>query len=278
MRLRRRCGNASRSSQRMRWHTTCWAPYSPTPAASTRRPAATSGRSRSIPGFSGSWYDYARCRKLTDADRPTIARMEKTLAQPELNLTQRVRIHLAIGKAYDDLADHATAIRHYDQADTVRARIPPFDRPRFTARVNAKIARFTPELFAQPASVGLDDATPVLIVGMPRSGTTLAEQILSSHPAWPPVARCISGTAAARCSSRRALRHRTGVDSGVGGRVSPLDQGAGARGRDPHHRQDAIQLRLGGADPSGVPAGLSFIASAGRSTPRFRSTRRIFRR
>ena len=67
-------------------------------------------------GFSGSWYDFARCRTLSDADRPTIARMEQALAQPNLKDTQRVRIYLAIGKAYDDLADHATAIRQDDQA------------------------------------------------------------------------------------------------------------------------------------------------------------------
>ncbi len=133
-------------------------------------------------GFSGSWYDFARCRTLSDADRPTIARMEQALAQPNLKDTQRVRIHLAIGKAYDDLADHATAIRQYDQADTVRARVLSFDRTRFAARVSAQIARFTPELFAQLPRYGSGDATPVLIVGMPRSGTTLVEQIVSCHP------------------------------------------------------------------------------------------------
>ena len=132
--------------------------------------------------FSGSWYDFSRCRTHTDVDRPTIARMETALARSNLSNPQRIKVHLAIGKAYDDLADRATAMRHYDQADTVRAGILSFDRTRFAARVGALIERFSPELFAQRPRIDLDDPTPVMIVGMPRSGTTLVEQIVSCHP------------------------------------------------------------------------------------------------
>src|SRR6202035_1355876 len=57
-----------------------------------------------------------------------------------------------------------------------------FDSAAFDAEVNRLIERCTPDLIARAPELGTGDATPVLIIGMPRSGTTLVEQIVSSHP------------------------------------------------------------------------------------------------
>jgi Sulfotransferase family len=74
------------------------------------------------------------------------------------------------------------AMQHFDAADDVRRASAPFDSAAFSVEIDRMIARCTPELIARAPELGNQDATPVLIVGMPRSGTTLVEQIVSMHP------------------------------------------------------------------------------------------------
>jgi hypothetical protein len=104
------------------------------------------------------------------------------LITPGLEPEQRLRVHLAIGKAAEDLGDYALAMQHFDAADGVRRGSAPFDSAAFSIEIDRLIARCTPELIARAAELGSRDATPVLIIGMPRSGTTLVEQIVSMHP------------------------------------------------------------------------------------------------
>jgi tetratricopeptide (TPR) repeat protein len=134
------------------------------------------------PLMAGTYYDLVRCRPLTAADDGLLARMEAALATPGLDVAQRLRVHLALGKAADDLGDYALAMHHFDAADAVRRGSTSFDSAAFDTQIDRLIARFTPDLIAQAAELGSGDATPVLIVGMPRSGTALVEQIVSSHP------------------------------------------------------------------------------------------------
>jgi tetratricopeptide (TPR) repeat protein len=134
------------------------------------------------PLLAGSYYDLVRCRKITSAESALIDRMEGALATPGLDLAQRQRVHLAIGKAADDLGDYERAMRHFDAADQIRSGQTPFDSAMFDAEIDRLIARCTPELMATAPALGNKDAAPILIIGMPRSGTTLVEQILSSHP------------------------------------------------------------------------------------------------
>jgi tetratricopeptide (TPR) repeat protein len=135
------------------------------------------------PLLAGSYYDLVRCRPVTPADDGLLAQMEAALATPGLDSGQRQRVHLALGKAADDLGDAATAMRHFDAADQLRAGSRTFDAPAFDDEVGRIIARCTAEAMTQASTAcGNADATPILIVGMPRSGTTLVEQIVSSHP------------------------------------------------------------------------------------------------
>ncbi len=132
------------------------------------------------PLMAGSYYDMVRCRRLTQADAPLRARMRAALQIPGLEPEQVLRLHLALGKAADDLAEYGEAMRHFDAAAELRRRCSPFDVAAFAAQVDRLIALFTPEVFARGGS--RETPAPVLILGMPRSGTTLLEQILSSHP------------------------------------------------------------------------------------------------
>ena len=134
------------------------------------------------PLLAGSYYDLVRCRRVTSDDDGLLQRMEAALATPGLEAAQRLRLHLAIGKAADDLGDYALAMQHFDAADAVRRGSASFDSAAFSIEIDRLIARCTPELIARAPELGSCDATPVLIIGMPRSGTTLVEQIVSMHP------------------------------------------------------------------------------------------------
>jgi len=134
------------------------------------------------PLLAGSYYDLVRCRPVTSDDDGLLRQMEAALATPGLEAAQRLRLYLAIGKAAEDLGDYALAMQHFDAADAVRRGFASFDSAAFSIEIDRLIARCTPELIAQAPELGSCDATPVLIIGMPRSGTTLVEQIVSMHP------------------------------------------------------------------------------------------------
>jgi tetratricopeptide (TPR) repeat protein/LPS sulfotransferase NodH len=134
------------------------------------------------PMLAGSYYELVRCRPVTSKDDGLLQGMEAALAMPGLEAAQRLRLHLAIGKAADDLGDYALAMRHFDAADDVRRGFVSFDSAAFSVEIDRLIARCTPEWIARASALGSSDVTPVLIIGMPRSGTTLVEQIVSMHP------------------------------------------------------------------------------------------------
>jgi tetratricopeptide (TPR) repeat protein len=134
------------------------------------------------PLLAGSYYDLVRCRRVTSHDDGLLPGMQAALATPGLEPGQRLRVHLAIGKAAEDLGDYGLAMQHFDAADLVRRGPAPFDSAAFSRLIDRLIARCTPEFIAGAAELDSCDRTPVLIIGMPRSGTTLVEQIVSMHP------------------------------------------------------------------------------------------------
>jgi tetratricopeptide (TPR) repeat protein len=134
------------------------------------------------PILAGSYYELVRCRTVTTNDDGLLRIMQAALSTPGLEAGQRQRVHLAIGKAAEDLGDYGLAMQHFDAADAVRRSCVSFDSAAFSNLIDRLIAGCTPELIARAAELGSSDATPVLIIGMPRSGTTLVEQIVSMHP------------------------------------------------------------------------------------------------
>ena len=124
-----------------------------------------------------------QAKKSTAADRPRLDRMLAALDRPGIDDTHRVSLHFAIGKALDDLGEYRLAMWHFDRANEIRRRTAQFEGPGLAEHVDRLVARYTPDFFAAGEAFGVRDETPLLIVGMPRSGTTLVEQIVSSHPA-----------------------------------------------------------------------------------------------
>ena len=124
-----------------------------------------------------------RVRTCTEADRPRLLRMLAILRDGAIDDATRLFLHFAIGKLFDDLGEYRRAMQHFDMANSIRRGNARFDRAGLTEVIDRLVGRFTPAFFAVSRSFGLADETPLLIVGMPRSGTTLVEQIISSHPA-----------------------------------------------------------------------------------------------
>ena len=132
------------------------------------------------PRHVAAYFTMVEARKCTEADRPRLVRMLAALDDAGLGDTDRVQLHFAIGKLLDDLGDYAEAMRHFDIAN--QRRRGAFDRVGFSADVDRIVRRFTPGFFAANSTFGREDDAPLMIVGLPRSGTTLIEQIISSHP------------------------------------------------------------------------------------------------
>ena len=108
--------------------------------------------------------------------------MRATLRHPAATDAHRLFLHFAIGKLLDDLGEYHEAMQQFDMGNRIRGRTARFDWAALAEVIDRLIARYTPAFFTANNGFGVEDETPLLIVGMPRSGTTLVEQIVSSHP------------------------------------------------------------------------------------------------
>jgi tetratricopeptide (TPR) repeat protein len=125
-----------------------------------------------------SYHGLSVCWKFTGSDAPLIADMRAKRDDPTLTDTERALLCFALGKAFDDLRDYETAMKYFDEGNRIDSRNRRFDGAEFTALVDFLIAAFP----APAPKAAAQSELPVLIVGMPRSGTTLVEQILAGHP------------------------------------------------------------------------------------------------
>jgi tetratricopeptide (TPR) repeat protein len=121
--------------------------------------------------------------KHFSAGDPHLAAMQE-LARDEtpFNEKDRIALHFALGKAYADCGEHEKSFRHYLEANALRRRQLHHDATATFANFNRIKAVFTPGLIAQKQAFGDSSEVPIFIFGMPRSGTTLVEQVLASHP------------------------------------------------------------------------------------------------
>ena len=107
--------------------------------------------------------------------------MYAELSDPELSVENRLHLHFALGKAHEDSKDYAKSFEHYDQGNALHRGGHPYDEELNTKRAKSLITNFSRGLFEQRAGSGCPAPDPIFIVGMPRSGSTLLEQILSCH-------------------------------------------------------------------------------------------------
>ena len=112
-----------------------------------------------------------------------VAAMRGAAARADLRPADRPALHFALGKALEDAGDHPGSFEHYAKGAQLRRAQTPYDAEAFTAYVDACERLFTPDFFERRAAFGAAADDPIFIIGLPRSGSTLIEQILASHSA-----------------------------------------------------------------------------------------------
>lgn len=132
------------------------------------------------PAFGEAWWSIANL-KTARLDIHDIVAMELGLGDPTASLDDRMHLHFALGKAMDDNSRHLEAFDHYLAANRLRREMLPYSASETSGAVDAAMALFTPEYIKELGDAGCKAPDPVFIVGLPRSGSTLIEQILSSH-------------------------------------------------------------------------------------------------
>ena len=137
---------------------------------------------RSDPDFSPAFVNLVQTRRIDGSDAELMERMRRRLERGGLDDDAAADVHFALAKAREDLGDYEGAFTHYREGNRRRRRHVCFRREAPGERAAAFEDAFDAEFFATSAGRGDPSPRPVFIVGMPRSGTSLVEQILASHP------------------------------------------------------------------------------------------------
>jgi tetratricopeptide (TPR) repeat protein len=132
------------------------------------------------PAFGEAWWSLANLKTVRFADAD-LAGMGRALARADLATDDRLHLHFALGKALEDLGRDAEAFDHYAHGNALRRAELRYAADETTRHMRRSKALFTPAFFAERAGAGCGAPDPIFVVGLPRAGSTLIEQILSSH-------------------------------------------------------------------------------------------------
>ncbi|HEX4387128.1 MAG TPA: tetratricopeptide repeat protein, partial [Steroidobacteraceae bacterium] len=134
------------------------------------------------PGNGVAYWGLANLKtfRFSEAD---VAAMRAQLATGKLTSDEREQMHFALGKALEDAQDYGESFHHYAEGNRLRSARQPFDAERTSARLERSREMLTREFFAARRGWGAHASDPIFILGMPRAGSTLLEQILASHSA-----------------------------------------------------------------------------------------------
>jgi len=132
------------------------------------------------PSFGEVWWSLANLKTYRfRAD--DLAAMRRQLARTDLAEDDRLHLEFAAGKALEDAGEYETSFRHYAQGNAIRHAQLHYSADDTHARVQHIREHYTRDFFAARAGAGSPARDPIFIVGLPRAGSTLIEQILSSH-------------------------------------------------------------------------------------------------
>lgn len=135
-----------------------------------------------LPGYGESYWSLANLKtfRFSAAD---VARMLEQLDRADLSVDDRFHFHFALGKALEDAGEYERSFEHYAEGNRLRRSVIVYDADAVSERVEQTRTLFTPEFLESRKGSGAQAPDPIFIVGLPRAGSTLLEQILSSHSA-----------------------------------------------------------------------------------------------
>jgi len=124
--------------------------------------------------------------KVVETERPLVEKMAQLAKDDGLPRREIIQLEYGLGKALEDLGEYEAAMNHFDQANHIdhelKVGVVPFQKQQLRETADFLIGTFDHSFIERNQVVASDSEVPLFVVGMMRSGTTLAEQILSSHP------------------------------------------------------------------------------------------------
>jgi tetratricopeptide (TPR) repeat protein len=132
------------------------------------------------PSYGDAFWSLANTKTYRFSDEE-IAQMQAQQNNKALALTDKVQLHFATGKAFEDRKDYNQAFQAYQEGNKLQHAHSGFDITKIEQQVAEQIKYCTGELFESRGNLGLNLPDPIFIVGLPRAGSTLLEQILASH-------------------------------------------------------------------------------------------------
>lgn len=173
------------------------------------------------PTLGQAHYGLALIRNF-DPEDPRIEILSQLHADPGLDEADRAAVAFSLGRAWDDLGDYDQAFKFFAEGNAWKKQHSRYDAAAERAYAQQLCAAFDGELRQQNAEAGNQSTLPVFIVGMPRSGSTLVEQVLSAHP------QIVGGGELpwAGQTLERALAQELGKDHSWPGSVAAIDPSA----------------------------------------------------
>ena len=132
------------------------------------------------PGCGEAWFSLANLKTFRFS-AGELAAMQAQVARENLQDNDRLQFEFALGKALEDVGEFAASFAHYARGNALRRAAVVYDPDSITRLVQRTQTLYTQEFFAARAGFGSSAPDPIFIVGLPRSGSTLIEQILASH-------------------------------------------------------------------------------------------------
>ena len=163
-------------------HPRIWLNYGHALRTVGRRDGAVAAYRQCIdlaPGLGDAYWSLANLK--TGSIGGLEAAMQGQLARPDLGDDDRLHLHYALGKALEDRGEAEAAFGQYAAGAALRRKALRYDAEETSALTRRSIALFTPAFFRARQGAGSASDAPIFVVGLPRSGSTLVEQILASH-------------------------------------------------------------------------------------------------
>jgi tetratricopeptide (TPR) repeat protein len=132
------------------------------------------------PDFGDAFWSLANTKAYTFSEQE-VAHMEDYRKRESTSDIDKVHFHFALGKAYEDLKDYNAAFSAYHAGNTLNGELTKYQAPEIQKRVERQKVSCNKELFNRLEGAGDPSPDPIFIVGLPRAGSTLLEQILASH-------------------------------------------------------------------------------------------------